>query len=146
MNKDALLATLIGFGIGLFITGMLLVGPKLLQYLPKISLNLPKMTSQQKPKPSTNPKPKEFAITVDSPLDESLESEKEVLVSGTTMEGTTVIIQGNNNDSASLVNADGKFAGKITLTEGKNEITVIGVLKDKRVSKTITVFYTPEEL
>ena len=147
MNKDALLATLIGFGIGLLITAMLLVGPKLLVYLPNISFSIPKFNvSQSVPTTTPTQAPKDFFVTIDSPLPDSIESDKEVLVSGSTIGGSTVVIQGNINDAAAETNADGKFAGKVTLVEGKNDIIVISYLKDNRASHTITVFYTPEAL
>lgn len=145
MNKDALLATLIGFAIGLCITGLLLVGPKLAGYLPKFSFSMPKFAKSQ-PKPEASPTPSAFALVIDSPLPDSIESEKEVLVSGSSAAGATVVIQGNTNDSAVAVNADGKFAGKIQLIEGKNDISVTSYLKDKKTTQTISVYYTPEEL
>ena len=147
MNKDALLATLIGFGIGLFITGMLLVGPRIAAFFPKISINLPKFASVKGPSKSTpTPAQKEFGVTIDSPLPDSLESQEEVLVSGSTAAGATVVIAGNINDAAIETKTDGKFAGKLSLVEGKNDITVTSYLKDKKATQTITVFYTPEEL
>lgn len=147
MNKDALLATLIGFGIGLFITGMLLVGPKIVGFFPKISLDFSRFTTSKTSSKSTpTPQEKEFGITIDSPLTDSLESQDEVFVSGSTTAGATVVIAGNVNDAAIETKTDGKFAGKLTLVEGKNDITVTSYLKDKKASQTITVFYTPEEL
>ena len=60
MNKDALLATLIGFGIGLLITAMLLVGPKLLVYLPNISFSIPKFNVSQSVPTTTPTSAKDF--------------------------------------------------------------------------------------
>lgn len=145
MNKDALLATLIGFAIGICITGLLLVGPKLAVYLPKISFQLPQFAKSQ-PKPTASPAPKEFSVAIDSPIPDSIESESELLISGSTQSDATVVLQGNINDAAVIANADGKFAGKITLVEGKNDITVTSYLLDKKASQTITIFYTPEAL
>jgi hypothetical protein len=147
MNKDAFLATLIGYGIGLLITGMFLVGPKILRYLPNISFTIPKFTASQ-PKPTATPSqpPKEFFVTVDSPLPDSIESNKELLVSGTTAAGSTIVIQGNINDAAAEAKTDGKFAGKVTLVEGRNDIIVTSYLKDKKSSQTVTVFHTQEAL
>ena len=147
MNKDALLATLIGFIIGLCITGMLLVGPRLMSALPKFSLHLPNLSQampKKAPKPTPTPKPATFAI--DSPLPESIESENVVLVSGTAQPDSTVVIQGNTDDAVSAVIDDGKFAGKVTLVEGKNILSVTSFSKDKTTTQSITVFYTPETL
>lgn len=144
MNKDAILATVIGFGIGLVITALVFVGPRLATYLPKISLpSFVQMKSVAKP--TEAPKSKEFGLTIDSPLPESIEENAEILVSGTTMADSTVVIQGNSNDAVTNVGSDGKYAGKVLLTEGKNDIIVTSYLKDKQTAQTITVFYTPEE-
>ena len=145
MNKDALLATLIGFAIGLCITGLLLVGPRLAGYLPKMSLSMPKFGTSQS-KPQATPTPKEFSLTIDSPIPDSIESEKELLVSGSTSAGATVVIQGNTNDAAVVANGDGKFAGKVQLIEGKNDVTVTSYLKEKKTAQTLFVYFTPEEL
>jgi hypothetical protein len=146
MNKDAILATIIGFVIGLAITGMLLVGPKLASAFPKFTIQLPSLSIFQ-PK-TTPPAPavaKEFSVTIDSPLPDSIESEKEVLVSGSTLAQSTIVIEGNTTEATVEVKDDGKYAGKITLIEGKNDITVTSYNKDKKAAQTITVFYTPEE-
>jgi hypothetical protein len=147
MNKDALLATLIGFGIGLFITGMILVGPRLAKYLPKVSFNLPQLfKTGDKKAPAASPTPAEFTVTIDSPIADSIESEDTILVSGTTAAEATVVIQGEINDAAALTKTDGKYAGRVDLVEGRNDITVTSYQKDKTATQTITVFYTPEEL
>ena len=147
MNKDALLATLIGFGIGLLITGVLLLGPNLTKMLPKIKL--PAFTiSQTKPKtvPGVTPTPAQSTLTIDSPLSEAIENSADLLVSGASSPGSTVVIAGPLDDSTVLVQADGKYAGKITLTEGKNDIIVTSYSKAKQSNQTVTVYYTPESL
>ena len=136
MNKDALLATIIGFVVGLFITGLLLVGPRLVSLLPKISL----------PKPTATPTPaiQNASFTIDSPLPETIESSSELLVSGSSEPGAMVVIQTDVDDEVVLAGQDGKYAGKVTLVEGKNDLTVTSYGKTKQEAKTIQVFYTPE--
>jgi hypothetical protein len=147
MNKDAILATIIGFIIGLIITGCILIGPKIVHLLPKIHISLPSITLfQSKPTPKVTNVQKEFSVAIDSPLADSIESEKDVLVSGNTVSGSTIVIEGNTTEAIVTVNDDGKYAGKITLIEGKNDITVTSYLKDKKATQTVTVFYTPETL
>jgi len=145
MNKDALLATLIGFGIGLFITGMFLLGPTIIKSIPKITF--PKISLPQKnPKSPTTPAPepvKQF-VTIDSPLAEAIESKKELLVSGTANPGSTILVQGLTDEEVAGVKDDGKYVGNITLLEGKNEITVTSYLDGKPVTQTVTVFFTEE--
>jgi len=144
MNKDALLATVIGFVVGLVITGLLLVGPKLVSLLPNISC--PSFSFGQA-KPTTTPAPTNAntGLTIDSPLAESIESSAELLVSGTTEPGAMVALQTDTDDEVVLAKEDGKYAGKVTLIEGKNDLTVTSYGKTKQEAKTIAVFYTPEE-
>jgi hypothetical protein len=147
MNKDAILATLIGFGIGLAITGILLVGPNVAKLLPNITL--PKfafLTPQPKTTPTTTPTPEVFQLTIDSPLGDAIENKDEVLVSGKTSQESLVIIEGLTNEAVIRVAADGSYAGKVNLTEGKNDLSVTSYLGDKQVTQTVTVYYTPETL
>jgi hypothetical protein len=140
MNKDALLATLIGFAIGLLITGLLLVGPNITKSLPKIKL--PTAASTPTPTPTSS----QFAVTIESPLAETIENSPDLLVSGVTSAGSTVVIAGSVDDTAVAAQPDGKYAGKITLTEGKNDIVVTAYEQSKQTSQTVTVYYTPESL
>lgn len=152
MNKDALLATFIGFIVGLLVTGLVLYGPGWAKnfpkiQLPKISWKLPsfgKATSS--PTPTPIEAPKEHAVTIESPLPDTVEQGEKVLVSGTTSSSSTVIISGPVDDVVIEANGDGKYAGKVTLSEGKNDVAVVSFQKSGAVaSRTVSVFYTPEE-
>lgn len=157
MNKDALFATLIGLGIGLLLTGIILVGPSLAKGFPKITLptinfskiTLPSFSFPKKlsPTPTVDASklPAGHTITIDSPLPDAIEQTESLLVSGATSIGATVVIQGPIDDIVIVANTDGKYAGKVTLSEGKNDITVTSYSTTKeQKSKTISVFYTPE--
>ncbi len=148
MNKDAILATLIGFGIGLLITGLLLLGPNITKSLPKITLPTVSFLQPQEKNPSATPTPtpSEFGVTIESPLADAIENTTDLLVSGVTFPESTVVIAGSVDDTVSTAQADGKYAGKITLAEGKNDIIVTSYLETKQANKTITVYYTPESL
>lgn len=143
MNKDALLATVIGFVVGLVITGFLLVGPRLVSFLPKISW--PSFSFSQTNQTASPTPTVAVSLTIDSPLPESIESSAELLVSGTTEPGTMVILQTDVDDEVVIAKEDGKYAGKVTLIEGKNDLVVTSYGKTKQEAKTIQVFYTPEE-
>lgn len=145
MNKDALLATLIGFGIGLLITGLLLIGPNIVKMFPAIKL--PTISfSQNNTSPAPTPTPKAALFSIESPLPDAIENSPDLLVSGTAPAGSTVVIAGPSDESVVAVASDGKFAGKITLVEGRNDITVTSLTPDKQTSQSVTVFYTEENL
>lgn len=145
MNRDALLASLIGFGIGLLITGILLVGPNLMKGFPQIHLPtivLPKRNTAPKTTPTPTLSPVTFAIV--SPTADAVVTDSELLVSGTAPSGTTVIVAGPNDEDIMVVKEDGKFAGKISLNEGKNDVIVSNKENGKTTSQAVTVFYTKE--
>ena len=147
MNKDALLATAIGFFIGLCITGLLLAGPSLIKMLPNMSFALPKLPQVTHNKaPSPTKAATDFSFSVDSPLPDAIESDHNLLVSGKSTPHATVVIQGNTDDAVVETTDDGKFAGKVTLSEGKNKIVVTSYTKDTHTGKELIVYYTPEEL
>ncbi len=143
MNKDAILATVIGFVVGLIITGLLLIGPKLSGFLPKISWPQFSVAKQDQPKTQQEAK-KETGFTIDSPLPDTIEDASSLLVSGTATPGATLVIQTDVDDEVVLAKEDGKYAGKITLVEGKNDITVTSYHKEASDVRTVTVFYTEE--
>lgn len=146
MNKDALLATLIGLGVGLVITGALLLGPTITKSItfPKFSFSFG--SSKPKPTAAPLPAPKEFFVSIDSPLSDDIASKEELLVSGKTSEGAVVVVGGPKDEDVITAKSDGAYAGKITLAEGKNDITVTAYKDAKQITQTITVYYTPEEL
>ncbi|MBI5448764.1 hypothetical protein HY948_00365 [Candidatus Gottesmanbacteria bacterium] len=146
MNRDALLATLIGLGVGLVITGLLLVGPTLVKSisLPKFSFSFP--SAKQNPSTSPTPAPTEFFVSIDSPLAEDIAANDELLVSGKTLEGTIVTVQGPKDEDVVTAKTDGAYAGKVMLIEGKNDITVTAYKDGKQMSQTVTVYFTPEEI
>ena len=84
MNKDALLATIIGFGIGLVITGLVFAGPTIFKNFPKI--RLPSLSqfigkpSNTTKKPNPTPIPNSNDLVIESPLADSIEAKTEVLV------------------------------------------------------------------
>ncbi|MBI4064861.1 hypothetical protein HY409_00620 [Candidatus Gottesmanbacteria bacterium] len=146
MNRDALLATVIGFGIGLFITGGFLYGPTLIKSLPQVhmpTLSLPVKSKKPSPTPLPNTLPE--TLTISSPLSESIESKSETLVSGVTVPESTVIILGALDETVIQGNSDGTYAGKVMLTEGRNDLTIISYHDNNEQSQKVTVFYTPEE-
>lgn len=147
MNKDALLATLIGFGIGICITGLLLLGPNITKALPKIKLPAISLLKPAEPSlPSVTPTPREFSVTIDSPLADAIENNTDLLISGVTSQGATVVIAGLVDEIVVKAQTDGTYAGKITLIEGKNAIVVTSYDGLKQANQTVSVYYTPENL
>ncbi|HLD24606.1 MAG TPA: hypothetical protein VJB96_01680 [Patescibacteria group bacterium] len=149
MNKDALLATIIGFGIGLVIAAGVFLGPSLFKNMPQ--LRLPDLSSllntfktSENREPTPTPKPNE-TLTIQSPLADSIEPKNETLISGMTAPEAIVVIEGESTETVAVANAQGAFAGKIALGEGKNDIVVTSYSKDNVQTQTVRVYYTPED-
>lgn len=149
MNKDALLATLIGFGIGLLITGAFLFGPNIITSLPSLSFTLPRLwrgSPQPEVSPLPSPETRVTGLTVTAPIREALINDENLLVSGTAPAGSTIVIAGVGNEIVATASSDNTFAGKLTLVEGKNDIIVTAYIDQKEEISRITVYYTPQEL
>lgn len=149
MNKDALLATLIGFGIGLFITGAFLFGPSLLGTLPALSFKLPSfLFGLAKPAVSPVPSPtaRVTSLSVTAPLSETIAQSDELLVSGSAPAGTTLVVAGAQDEAVVIASEGNTFAGTVTLVEGKNDITVTAYIEQKEEIVELVVYYTPENL
>ncbi len=140
MNRDALLATLIGLGMGLLITGVIVIGPNLLKLIPKISF--PKIAFQTTKPASLTPTPTQiFSFTIDSPIADSVVNTSDLLLSGNSFPGATVVVAGATDEDVVAAGANGKYAGTVTLAEGKNDIIVTSYSGEKKDSKTVTIFY-----
>lgn len=150
MNKDALLATVIGFGVGLVIAALVFLGPAMFKNMPQIhmpdfSAFMNKFAVQKNSaKPTPTPKPNE-TLSIQSPLAESIEQNNESLISGSTLPNAVVVIEGEGTENVVVANAEGAYAGKISLGEGKNEITVTSYAGANAQRLSVIVYFTPED-
>lgn len=147
MNKDAILATTIGLILGLTIAGVFIFGPGIARALPKFtfpSFSFPKPTTKTPPQPTSAPK--DFTVTITAPLPDAVEPKKDVVVSGLTAQGASVVIQGPTDEDVVMAGEGGAYAGRITATEGKNDITVTayGQSSTKQAQATVTIYFTEE--
>jgi hypothetical protein len=148
MNKDAILASVIGFGIGLLITGAVLIGPTALPMLKKTISNIGKgsvqsLTTQVSPTP-TSVAPDAHALTIDSPEDQSITNSDTLTITGKAPKDTLIVVDGNIDESVVSVSSTNTFQAEIGLKEGVNDISVTNLTKDKPTNKHFTVYYTPK--
>lgn len=156
MNKDALMATIIGFFIGIIITSGILFGPKLVKSihiaLPKIQIpalsfkSNPKKTTEQTKNSLEKNSNTSTSFSIDGPVNESISDADTILVSGKAHPGSFVLIAGLDDETAVQVKSDGKYAGKITLVEGKNTVSVTEFLQTNQTTESISVYYIDETL
>lgn len=145
MNRDALFATAIGFSIGLVITGFIILGPGLVERVSKLSIR----NTERVINPTGTPKVVQNSnptFTISSPGEGEIVISNSLIISGSAIPGSLVVMQGASDDIATKADESGKFAAKATLGLGKNEIT-LGMYPENGevVYKTISVFYTPED-
>jgi hypothetical protein len=153
MNKDAFLATVIGFMLGLAITSLILFAPGTLKSLSGVKINLSWLAflNSAKSTPPAIPKNNETAetkepLTVDAPLPDTITDNAVLLVSGSALPGSVVIIAGPVDETVSRTGSDGKYAGKITVNEGKNNLLISSYLDQKVTVKNLDIFYTVDKL
>lgn len=150
MNKDALLATIIGFGVGLILTGLVFLGPTFIKSFPSFSMpkfSWPKFfTSQSTVAPTPTPEKIDETLTIEAPLADSVETRSETLVSGKTKPRAIVVVETLERETVVVANDEGAFATKIILSEGKNDIIVTSHADSIIQTQTITVFYTSVSL
>ncbi len=149
MNKDAVLATVIGFGVGLVIAGLVFLGPTLFKNLPHFSLPNLSFLSSLVPKnrgahPTPTPTPGTHALTVESPLPEAIEPKNETLISGNAPANAIVVLEGESNEAVVIATPQGAYAGKVSLGEGKNALRVTSYSGKEVQTQSLTVYYTPE--
>lgn len=149
MNKDAWLATIIGFGVGLLIAAGVFLAPSIFTSLPKfrfpdLTSLLKKFEKTTKTIPTPTPKPSD-KLTIQSPLADSIEPKNETLVTGTSIPESIIVIEGESTETVVVANTQGAFAGKIALGEGKNDILVTSYAKESAQTQTVRVYYTPED-
>ncbi len=150
MNKDALLATIIGFGVGLILTGLVFLGPTLVKSFP--SFSIPKFSwlkffaSKSTVTPTPTPEKIGETLTIEAPLADSVETRSETLVSGKTKPRAIVVVETLEKETVVVANDEGAFATKIVLSEGKNDIIVTSHADSTIQTQTITVFYTSVSL
>lgn len=163
MNKDAVLATLIGFAIGLTITGIIIVAPSVAKNAPKVSLpSLPRISLPSLPKFQAKKTDAKItpAVTqtvkgvsagkdtgVDTPAADAVLSEDTTTVTGRAPAKSRVLVQSPVEDAATTVTDSGAYSVKVSLKEGKNDILITvsdesGVIQER----SVTVYYTPESL
>lgn len=147
MNKDAIMATVIGFGIGLLITAAILFAPGAIGLISTI--RLPKLT-QTNNTIGVSPTPAQdnqsiSGLTIESPLPDAIAPSDTIFVSGNAKPGSVVVLETPDGAVVSQANEQGKYAADVLLSEGKNDIVVTSYDTGVEESKTITIYYTQED-
>ena len=145
MNKDAILASIIGFGIGLVITGGVIFGPKIAGKISSLTKSgqVQSATTSKLTTPSPTKMADASALTITSPLKDAIVNDGTLTVSGTAPKNATVIVGSLDDESVVETHDSLNYQTKVALKEGKNEISVTGIVNNQPTTQQITVYYTP---
>ena len=153
MNKDAILATLIGFAIGLTITGIIIVAPTAAKTLPKFTMprislpsgiRLPSFGTAKKTEKTTEvgsgtktTVSTNVTFDISSPSEDAIIATNTVVVRGSTHTKVVLVTSPVEDVVATVTN--NSYSATISLKEGRNELTVTSVSENGSIeTKSIT--------
>ena len=135
MKKEMLVAVVIGFLLGLVITYGI--------YRLRIAGNQKTANPVTSPAPSSSPSDAESLITIHSPEDGRVQSEKSTTVTGSTISEAYVVLFVNNTEYIRQADGDGNFSFEVTLEDGSNLLTLEVLTEDgTTITKERTVVVT----
>lgn len=138
MNKDTVVASVIGFGLGLIAAVILWVVPRI---APKTTA--PKSTPQALSETAiSSPTPAGF--TISSLHDGEIAKSSSVLLEGKAPAGSLVVLDAPSDTQVVAPDKNGAFSISLTLAEGANQISVTNYYKGGQDNKTLSVYYVAE--
>lgn len=141
VEKDVIIAVIIGILIGSLAALAIFFLPK---FLAKPSFKLKKEEVVKK-EVTISPTPS-FFLNIKSPQDEALFLENKILVSGKTISGAFVAVVSPGDEAVVEADSEGAFETEILLEEGANEISLTAYADNQEETKSVTVYYTKEEM
>jgi hypothetical protein len=143
MNKDLLVASGIGFSLGLVAAIMLWVVPKVLPNKQEILKN--KEIAEIISSPSTLSGLSEKTLILEV-TDGSIVDTKNFTVKGTTNKGRFVVITTPNAFEIVKPDTNGFFTKEIELSKGGNHLVVVSYQNTETTKEELDIFYYPEKI
>ncbi len=143
MNKDTIIASSIGFGLGLIAAIALWVVPRI---LPKTnpSASPTNQVAQKSVEGETKGTDIEEKLNLSSPQDGDILTANKVNVEGSIQGAQSIVVTTPQTNQVATLNPEGKLSTELNLTEGANPITVAAYINGEVFVKTVTVFYYAE--
>ncbi len=144
MNKDTVIASIIGFSLGLAAAIAVWILPRA---LPKTAS--PQSSNQnQAEQTSGEVAGSNNATNIDllGPKDGEIAKDNEINLTGKTAADNLVTVVSPTSSGVIKPEPDGSFSTKITLSEGANQIVITTLSDTQTQSKTITVYYLNQEI
>ena len=139
MNKDTVVASILGFGLGLIAAIMLWLMPKILPKTPPSSPTSPLASIQA----SASSEPDKSEFKIDSPADGAIFTDESLTVKGEAPQASLVVAETQDQSQAVKTDKKDNFSTSLKLAEGGNYIVVTAYRNEKSDQKTLTVFYYP---
>lgn len=141
VKKEVTVAVIIGLLLGVIIVGGILRARKAIMNIAPISTSRP--TSQVTP---ANEDDKGLFLTLET-ADNQVLKEAKLTVTGKTLPGTYIVINGEAGDSIIVPNDLGSFSQEVTLVKGANTILITVYQPDgTKKSATLNAVYTTAEI
>lgn len=142
MRKEILLAVFVGITLGLMITF------GIYQNSENARTGQNSTTDQliNNPTGSESATIQDSSLIINSPEEDLFSTEEELIVSGSSVPDSFIIVLVNDVENVSNTDESGNFSIKVKLYEGGNLIQINSIDEDgKQISKQRTVIYEPKE-
>ena len=140
MNKDTVVASVIGFGLGLIAAIALWVVPKI---MPSTSPDTSPALAAKTAVESARDERSDAKFSITSPKDGDIVAADKIKLTGTS-QATAVFLTSPIENVAAEVKSDGTYEASLTLTEGHNEILSTQIHEGSESATRVNVFYYPE--
>lgn len=138
MNRETLIAILLGFTGGILVAFLLVTLPKRLPQLKKDSTSPTPTQSQVSPDNQDDKK-----IEVTNPENGIVVEGEEIEITGITLSNTFVVVNGPNEDVVVTSDNEGKFSAKLGVLDGENLFTVTAYPENENpLTTNVSVFAT----
>ncbi|HET9947005.1 MAG TPA: hypothetical protein VFQ63_02985 [Patescibacteria group bacterium] len=138
MKTEKILLSFVAVVVGLIVAGVGFYFYQSTKVLP------PGKLASVKVNPPTPTLPPVY-LSIDSPQDESVTSNKTVTVSGKTVPDATIVVSTDTADQVITPSTTGTFSTTVTIGSGENEIHILSIgANGLETQKTITVSYTTD--
>ncbi len=135
MNRDTVVASIIGFSLGLVAAILIWVVPHL---LPKTKTSpAPSSVVESSEEKDTN---QAIILEVNSPKNGDISKTKSIEIKGKSQNSKLLTISSQDDTQVITPANDGNFSAQVTLSDGGNEITVTSYNKNKEEHKELFVY------
>ena len=141
MNKDTVVASIIGFGLGLVAAIALWVVPRVLPKLPQI-----KSPTQKEAVTETAQNNAAEGLSITAPLNGEIIQSDTVTVKGKAAKTNLVIISTVDKSQVITPNENGEYSSPVKLVEGNNIIVVSLISDETTATEKINVFYFSDDI